>query len=266
MQNSCSDCFCYCKSTYCPLNTKEIVQMLRKADSKLLQLSKTNINTYNWDTGCYTEIPEIGIYVDTLKRYINQIVRTGKSCICPETVATIYKKLTAIVGKIKDSTTEEINRDKEADWIRENPMCATKEKWKILAYKICRELEIEITIEEILCNYTLDITLNNITCDVLTVLSAANIDCKNNTTVTVKEEDCKIEHQLLIEKHPNGPELSLYNLALKRHGLSYDKIKLIYDNGLTLGLNKLGNCTLNTVIDSYDLTEITYNKVITEIP
>jgi len=145
-------------------------------------------------------------------------------------------------------------------------MCATKEKWKILAYKICRELEIEITIEEILCNYTLDITLNNITCDVLTVLSAANIDCKNNTTVTVKEEDCKIEHQLLIEKHPNGPELSLYNLALKRHGLSYDKIKLIYDNGLTLGLNKLGNCTLNTVIDSYDLTEITYNKVITEIP
>jgi len=240
--------------------------MIRKANSKLLELSKGNINSYNWDTGCYTEIPEIGMYVDTLKKYINQLVRTSKSCVCPETVSAIYKKLVAIVGKVTDTTPETIDKEDEAEWIKNNPMCATKEKWKILAYKICRELEIEITTEEVLCNYTLDITLNNITCDILTALSAANIDCQNNVSVTIKEDACKIEHKLLIEKHPNGPDLSLYTLALKGYSLSYDKIKLIYDSGLTLGLNKLGNCTINTTIDSYDLTQITYNKVITEIP
>ena len=266
MDKKTSSNLCNCKEYKCGLTIKEIKLLLAKAEGKILEISLQDIKRYNWGGECQEDISAINTYSNILNKYISQLTRTKESCICDEYIREIYKKLNDIVGNVKIKLEDTTDRSKEVEWIKANPMCVSKERWKIVAYKICRELEIEITVEEILCNYTLDITLENISCDILTALSSSSIECKTGVTTTIEEKDCKIEHTLLIEKHPQGPDLSVYKLAVNKFGLNYDKIKLIYDNGLTLGINKLGNCTINTVIDSYDLTTITYNKIITEIP
>ena len=87
--------------------------------------------------------------------------------------------------------------------------------------------------------------------------------CSLSVTPKRTEVECKAEWKVFLENRPGGPDYKTYKTALKTHNLTYESIKPIYDAGLTLGLNKLGTCTLNTTLKSYDLTDISFSKLLT---
>ena len=250
-----------CKNKTCSLSLSEVEDFLYKVKLKIEENSCGKISEYLYGYDCDKDSQDLFTVKEVLEKYIKDINRKGESCICAEDIQKMVQNIELTKKVQRDRKDFEVSRHNELKWIYDHPYCVGKEKWKLVANRICREIGVEITSEEIKCDFTLDVKIEAIDCDILHTLSVAEESCKQNVIIDRNDQECKIDHKLLLEKHPHGPDLSLYKIAVNKHKLTYDMIQEIYSKGLSLGLNKLGNCTLNTQISSYDLTEIKFKEI-----
>ena len=262
---------CQCKCYNCGYDLMELDSLLYNLKKELIQLSDANLDYlyYKYKKSTSSDFIKISYYIWALKKIVNKFSLNREICLCPDEIGQIYSDAAATLKVVKNYYELEERRDVKVDlssellWTKNNPYCSSREDWERLSYVLCRELEVEITITELKCDFAFDLVKEEISCDVLTALSVAQKACDLNIDINRTDIQCKAEWKVFLEQYPGTIDLKTYKTALQTHKLTYEAIKAIYDSGLTLGLNKIGTCQINSKLTSYDLSDIKFNNLIT---
>ena len=136
-----------------------------------------------------------------------------------------------LVGDYTDPTT--VDDSGEDSWILRNPKCTciNKEQWEQCSFNFCKSIGITFTRkDEEVCKLAFEITQETIDPCVGIALAittkAKDLGYHNSRN----HEDCKLDYKIAVEKGCDI-EFSVYKKAYQS-GLTYDLIKLIYDNNL----------------------------------
>ena len=260
-----------CCETNCDYTSTEIIDLIYnlKLEKKEYDLKYLQSIYYGKQIFCEnSKSIDFSFYLWALNLLKDKWALNQKVCLCPEEISKLYSNAASLLSEIKntrksDKQDGDIDVSNEITWIKNNPSCSSREQWERLSHIICEFLEVKVTTTEIKCDFTFDVVRQEINCDILTGLSLAEKACELNVKPKRTEAECKAEWKVFIESFPNGPDFKTYKAALKTHNLTYETVKAIYAAGLTLGLNKIGTCTLNTALKSYDLSDISFSKLLT---
>lgn len=249
-----------CGTNNCYISLEEIQNFIYNIEEKIKSLVCKRIDKYYYGYDCETDTCDLELYKFLLEKYLKDTLR-GVECVCPDVIQKIISKLHQYIPKPEDID-RPIDKSKEEEWIRQNLKCTTKAKWKKLAYKICHELEIDIRIvpEEVVCDLALDIQIGNLDCNVVEALSVSSIACQQQVKVDRTEQECKVDHKLLLESLNDGPSFKTYMNAVRKHHMTFEQIKEIYKNGLSIESDKKGNCQIKTSLRSYPLDQLTFKN------
>lgn len=246
-----------CETNTCNISLKEIQNFVYNIENKISELSINRINNYYDSNYCEDNISELILYKFLLEKYIKDSLR-GSECTCIENIEKLISKLFKYIPKVQDIDSN-VNREAEILWIKNNVQCTSKAKWKKLAYKICHEINIDISLIPIdtLCDLAVDIHLETLSCDVIEAVSVSSVSCKNNVEVNRTDKECKLDYKILLENVKDAPSFNTYMKAVRQHHMTFDQILDIYKSGAKLEEGSNG-CMLTTQLRSYPLSELSF--------
>ena len=262
---------CSCSCEKCGYTLDEIDDLIYNLKLEKKELDTTALQSmyYGAQNNCVnSENINFSFYLWALNYISSTWAMNKEVCLCPEEISKLYSNSVSLLKEVKNTRKSNkkdvvIDEENEIVWIKNNPFCSSREQWERLSHIVCEKLDVKITVTEIKCDFTFDVVREEITCDVLTGLSVAETACKLGVIPKRTEAECKAQWKVFIESFPGGPDFKTFKTALKTHNLTYESIKAIYEAGLTLGLNKIGTCTLKTALNSYDLSDLSFSKLLT---
>jgi hypothetical protein len=185
-----------------------------------------------------------------------------KHCLCKEDYKTLFSKVERF-EKCKLSASLQ-TKEEIKDWVRKNPLCASREDWEMFASNLCALWNLEITLQKSKtdseCNIALEITLSKEFCDIMLALSISRAACEINLKPKIEKEQCKIEWELLLEKHPQC-DISLKTyIECKEVGMTYDILDLILQSGFDLQ-SQNGELFLKGLLQEYRLNDLSFKGI-----
>lgn len=175
-----------------------------------------------------------------VEKEIQKLYTDVDSCISSSTICNIKDQVLGILGfnclndcrKDLRVTTEGLDA-----WIEANPYCISRESWEELLYRVCNDMEIELTAVKVRCDLVFDIVrqYRNGT-------SSVGVgDLKDDT-------DCKIEYDLISEIQDCTITFEIYRL-LRDCGITYDLIRTALECGITFDIDRENNCPMIFTIE-----------------
>lgn len=261
----------YGNSIFSIYNIHDVDEFSLKIKNEVFKLSKSYIgyleNRYSCDLlyeqKINDQINRLTTYGCILERIKDQFLSNNNTCLNSESFRCLIEKINNIIGRncISDLVDYNINKDSEEEWVIKCPFCRTYENWEKWAKFFAGKLNLELNSNtEVLPNLILEISRKIITPNVLLAISAYT-EVRNNLNLEVSRsvDEIKLDFQLLLEKVPSFDlNLSLYTELINNHKLSFDMVKTIYDEGLSLELCE-EEVQLKTPVNAYTLSELSGN-------
>lgn len=252
-------------------NMQDINEAILNIKNEVLKLSKCNLDylKYRYSSSPYTEVElrdkldRLVTYREVLTRLKDQILSGVCNCLDKESYSCLMEKVTRLVGKnckpvYVDYT---IDNSNEEEWVMKCPFCRSYENWEKWSKFFAGKLNLQINADtEVLTNLILEISREIITPNVLLAISVYTEVRENlNLEISRSTEEIKLDFELLIEQVPNFDlNLSIYTELIEKHKLSFDIIKTVYDEGLSLEVDQ-EEVQLRTPVNAYTLAEISGN-------
>lgn len=249
-------------------NLRDLDEINLKIKNEVHKLSKSHLrlikNRYSCDleyeSSLKDKISKLNTYYKILNRLKDQSLSGYEICLDKESLQCLIEKIIRIIGKncvpeLKDYC---IDKSREDEWVVKNPYCRSYEDWEKWSKFLCEKLHLNISSEtEKLTSLILEITQETITPNVLLAISAYTEVRENlNLKISRSDDEIKLDFKLLLEKIPScNLNLNIYQEMIKNHKLSFDIVKTIYDEGLSLELTKQ-NVELKTPVNVYNLSQL----------
>ena len=251
-----------CKDSCYTITINDISELVYGIDKKVCKIGEDNQKALCWNIGCtdFKVVNELTIYKDTLERYKTRLIRNSQPCICPDDLQCIIEKVLDIVPKSSCGECVEsliIDNSNLDEWVRTNPYCCSYEQWNKYSKCKCKDLELTITSEKQLCDFTFELETNIIPCEILYCAEVyKEKHCELEYKVNRTYDECKLDYKILVEKLPEcNLEFKVYK-ELIDCGISYDIIKEVYKNptlSFVIDHQKDDECKvqLNTTLNQY---------------
>ena len=249
---------------------RDIDDLRLRINNRINSLSDDNLrflyNAYNPNVYYQAELDykfdRLSTYEGILKNLKDQVLNGNDICLSRNSLQSLVEKVNNILGGGRIRYTDyEIDDSREEEWVFNNPFCRTYEDWEKWAKIICGKLQLELNFEtEKINNLILEITREIITPNILLAISAYT-EARQNLKLEINrsDEEIKLDFELLIEKLPTFDlSLDIYVEMIKEHKLSFDIIKTVYDEGLSLQLGS-EEVELKTPVNAYSLEQISGN-------
>ena len=141
-------------------------------------------------------------------------------------------------------------------WLISNPFCCPFEKWNEFSKRICRDLDINFTIDKTHCDLVLGLTIDKKYCNLLYTLSFYKDVCDKNLTLSTSESKCLSEYSLLTQEVDcEGLDYNSYRKYSRDYNMSFDIVKSIYQNG-----GKLEDNSIVTNTGKMDINNISFKR------
>jgi hypothetical protein len=230
------------------------------SEKYLSELYRKYSNSATYESNIKNRIKRLSVYHSIIRRLKQQVLCGSSICLDRVSLQGLVEKITRLVGKNCHISNNDylIDDSKEEQWVIKRPFCRTYEDWEKWAKYFAGKLKLELKTEtEQLNKLILEISRETITANVLLALSAYTEARENlNLEINRSDEEIKLDFELMLEK-VSGFDLSLdvYVEMIKDHKLSFDIIKTVYDEGLSLDISG-EKVQLKTPINAYTLEEL----------
>lgn len=216
---------------------------------------------YKKDCGDIKKIDEELKTRDLLKRELNRL-KNNKKCLCKSDYNSIFERVERF-EKCKLINSIQV-KDSIKDWVRDNPLCVSRETWEKYSSDLCKLWNLEITLQKSKtdeeCNLALEITLSKQFCDIILAMSISQAACEINLKPKIEKEQCKIEWELLLEKNPQC-DISLKTyIECKELGMTYEILDLILNSGFDIQ-SQNGELFLKGLLQEYRLNNISFKGI-----
>lgn len=171
----------------------------------------------------------------TVEKEVKNLYNEVDSCVSSKVICKIKEEAIGILGyNCLNVCRSDVRITTEGleDWIEANPYCISRESWEKYLYRVCNDMQIEISAVKVRCDLVFDIVRQYRSG--ATSIGAGNL--KDDT-------DCKIEYQLLAQKLDCGITYDIYK-TLHDCGITYDLISQALECGITFSLDRENNCPM----------------------
>lgn len=260
-----------CKTTICGLySLADLDEFSLGMKNEVYNISKKRLrdlaNGYRVDPLCNVRdtntVKRLCTYLEAIRLIKDQEISGNGSCMDQETVQCLVEKIKGILGKNCKTPLSDIFIDDSTEdvWAMAHPHCRSYEEWNKWTKYVCGKLSIELKTETKSQNLIFEISRKTVTPNVLMAISA-HVDARTlDMEITRDDDEVDVDFSLLSE---NVELLNLtkgqYNTIVKDNNLSYDIVKTIYDEGLSLEIDENNMVNLVTPVDKYNLADISGN-------
>lgn len=193
------------------------------------------------------EHKEIKALLYAIDNQVKNIYNSVEKCICDEALCKIKDTALGILGiNCLDDCRLDIKVDSssEEEWITANPYCVSREKWEEHLYRVCNDLQVEITVVKQRCDIVYNI-----------VREYTNCNIEYDITSTNHDQDCQITYEILRTKTNCDISYDIYR-NLRDCGITFKTISTAIDCGITFDIDRENNCPMiATISGGYSLCD-----------
>jgi len=234
---SCKDCkpneeYFDVRSQY----VKDIDETLCSAYETAAHLGKKMYEEKAFGYSCYKKKDhiELQLLIDNLENHKKQVKYGVKPCLSGQTLQKTYERLKQLIiqGVCRNCKSNlEVDSSAKEEWIELNPGCVAHEKWEELAYKICDDIKIKVSVKDVACDLAYIITSEEVDCSLQYAIESNKKNCEIEFDVTEEEWNSKVKNT----KYIDGKRLA-------RCGISFDHIIGMDKCGITTTYNETEKC------------------------
>lgn len=177
---------------------------------------------------------ELQLLIDNLENHKKQVKYGVKPCLSGQTLQKTYERLKQLIiqGVCRDCKSNlEVDSSGKEEWVKTNPYCVAYEKWEELAYKVCGDIKLKVSVKDVACDIAFIVTGKEVDCSLQYAIESNKKDCSVAFDVTEKEWNSKVKNT----PYSIGKKLS-------KCGISFDHVVGMEKCGITTSYNESKKC------------------------
>lgn len=215
---------------------EDLDKIIEQAEKTLAHWGQKYQQEKSWGYQCHDEIKHLKLQLlrDAMLEHRMQIQYNVVPCLIPLHIQKAIEEANRLIimNCCSNSKSSLVKGENNKDgWLERNPYCVAREKWEALAYKICGDIKIKVSVKDVACDLAYIITSEEVDCSLQYAIESNKKNCEIEFNVTEEEWNSKVKNT----KYIDGKRLA-------RCGISFGHIIGMDKCGITTTYNEARKC------------------------